>query len=106
MMPQLHAEHERESCMPEPDKTLGQAIARLEAHGGYGWLLDGPDVVLSSEITKNLNTMGIPVKSNSVTLWLGELPSAQDFGRLGRGASREDVIKMLADRFVKRAVNG
>ncbi len=105
-MPKLHAEHERESCMPEPDKTLGQAIARLEAHGGYGWLLDGPDVVLSSEITKNLNTMGIPVKSNSVTLWLGELPSAQDFGRLGRGASREDVIKMLADRFVKRAANG
>jgi hypothetical protein len=87
------------------DTALDQAIARLEAHGGYGWLLNGPDVVLSGDITKNLNRMGIPVKSNSITLWLGELPSTQDFGRLGRGASREDVIKMLADRFVKRAVN-
>jgi len=87
------------------DIILEQAIARLEAHGGYSWLLDGPDVVLSSDVTKHLNSMGIPVKSNSVTSWLGELPSAQDFGRIGRGASREDVIKMLADRFVRRAVN-
>ncbi len=87
------------------DRILEQAIARLEAHGGYGWLLDGPDVVLSSDVTKHLNSMGIPVKSNSVTSWLGELPSAQDFGRIGRGASREDVIKMLADRFVRRAAN-
>lgn len=87
------------------DNELDQAIARLEAHGGYRWLLDGPDVMLSSDITKHLNAMGIPVKSNSVTSWLGELPSAQDFGRLGRGASREDVIKMLADRFVKKVVN-
>lgn len=87
------------------DATLEQAIARLRSHGGYGWLLDGPEVVLSGDITKQLNLMGIPVKSNSVTLWLGELPSAQDFGRLGRGASREDVIKMLADRFVNKAVN-
>ncbi len=88
-----------------PDKALELAITRLEAHGGYGWLLEGPDVVLASDVTKQLNTMGIPVKPNSVTLWLGELPSAQDFGRLGRGASREDVIKMLADRFVRKAVN-
>jgi hypothetical protein len=87
------------------DMTLEQAIARLRAHGGYGWLLDGPDVVLSGDITKQLNAMGIPVKSNSVTLWLGEMPSTQDFGRLGRGASREDVILMLADRFVKKAAN-
>jgi hypothetical protein len=90
---------------PMPDTSLEQAIARLEAHGGYGWLLEGPDVVLSTDVTKHLNTMGIPVKSNSVTLWLGDLPSAQDFGRLGRGASREDVIKMLANRFVNKAVN-
>lgn len=87
------------------DMTLEQAVARLQMHGGYGWLLNGPDVILSGEITKQLNALGIPVKSNSVTSWMGDLPSAQDFGRLGRGASREDVIMMLADRFVKKAAN-
>jgi len=46
--------------------------------------------------------MGVPVKSNSITLWLKELPSAQDFGRIGVAASRADVIKMLAARFVSR----
>jgi hypothetical protein len=38
---------------------------------------------------------------------LGEnLASVQDFGRLGVGVSREDAIKMLADRFTSQAANG
>jgi hypothetical protein len=55
-----------------------------------------------SDIADHLQAMGVPVKSNSVTLWLKELPSAQDFGRIGVAASRADVTKMLAARFVSR----
>ena len=84
------------------DPELQQAVARLRAHGGYDWLLNGPDVLLASDIAEHLQAMGVPVKSNSVTLWLKELPSAQDFGRIGVAASRADVIKMLAARFVSR----
>jgi hypothetical protein len=80
-------------------------MARLRQVSRYGWILDGPDFISSAEVTKQLNAMGIPVKQNSVTSWFGDLPSAQDFGTLGRLAAREDVIKMLAERFVQKASN-
>jgi hypothetical protein len=87
------------------DKVLEQAVQRLKAHGGYGWLLNGPVLVMASDATRQLNAMGLPVNQKSLTSWFGDLPSAQDFGTLGRAASREDVIKMLADRFAKKIVN-
>lgn len=88
------------------DPELQLAVARLRAHGGYEWLLSGPDVLLATDIAEHLKTMGVPVKSNTITLWLKELSSAQDFGRIGVAASRADIIKMLASRFVsKQSVN-
>ena len=88
------------------DQDLKQASARLQATGKYTWLLHGKDMWLASEIAEQLKTLGIPVTSNAITLWIKNLPSAQDFGRLGVGVSREDAIKMLADRFTSRAANG
>jgi hypothetical protein len=85
-----------------PDAELEQALGRLRQVGHYEWLLDGPDFVSSADVTKQLNAMGIMVKQNSVTSWFGDLPSAVDAG-IDRYASREDVIKMLAQRFVRKA---
>jgi hypothetical protein len=88
------------------DRELEQAIARLRATGKYDWLLTGKDMWLASEIADQLRTLGIPVTSNAITVWIKNLSSAQDFGRLGVGVSREDAIKMLADRFTGQAANG
>jgi len=88
------------------DRELEQAMARLRATGKYSWLLGGKDMWLASEIAEQLKSLGIPVTSNAITLWIKNLASAQDFGRLGVGISREDAIKMLADRFTSQATNG
>ena len=88
------------------DQELEQGIARLRATGKYGWLLSGKEMWLASEIADQLKSLGIPITSNAITLWTKQLPSAQDFGRLGVGVSREDAIKMLADRFTSQAANG
>jgi hypothetical protein len=88
------------------DQELEQAISRLRATGKYEWLLNGKDMWLASDIAEQMKALGIPVTSNAITLWIKNLPSAQDFGRLGVGVSREDTIKMLADRFTSQAANG
>lgn len=88
------------------DRELEQAIARLRATGKYTWLLNGKEMWLASEIAEQMKALGIPITSNAITLWIKNLASAQDFGRLGVGVSREDAIKMLADRFTSQAANG
>lgn len=87
------------------DTQLQQAITRLRAHGKYDWLLNGKDLWLASEIAQQISQLGIKTTSNLITAWIKEYPSAQDFGRLGIGASREDFIKLLASRVVSKTAN-
>ena len=82
------------------------AIRLLEQHGGYGWLLRGPDVLLASDIADHLTQMGIRVTRETVGRWIKVLPHTQDFGKVGLAATRDDLILMFADRFVRRAANG
>jgi hypothetical protein len=85
---------------------LNEATSLLEQHGGYGWLLRGPDVLLASDIAEHLAQMGIKVTRETVGRWIKVLPHTQDFGKVGLAATRDDLILMFADRFVRRASNG
>jgi hypothetical protein len=84
------------------DAELEQAMKRLQQVGHFEWILSGPEFISSADVAKHLNAMGILVKQNTVTLWFGDLPSAFNAGALGLFAARADVIKLLAERFVRR----
>ena len=88
------------------DQELEDAIARLRRVGHFDWILDGPDFVNSQDVAAKLIEMGMrDVTQNKVTGWFRDLDSAWETGRFGLNASRADVIKLLAQRFVKKAVN-
>jgi len=87
------------------NQALQDAIKQLEQHGGYGWLLNGPDVQLAGDIAEQLTTMGIKVTRETVGRWIKVLPNTQDFGKVGLAATRDDLIQMFAERFVRRAAN-
>jgi hypothetical protein len=88
-----------------PGDQLQDAVTLLQQHGGYSWLLNGPDVFLASDIAEQLTNMGIKVTRETVGRWIKALPNTQDFGKVGLAATRDDLIQMFAERFVRRAAN-
>lgn len=75
------------------------AQQKLTAHGGYTWLLDGPDLWSVTMVVKALAEAGMPVNSITVNKWFHGLPHVQDFGgNIGMRAGKSDLIEFFAGR--------
>ena len=80
-------------------QDLLDATQKLDAHGGYGWLLKGQSFWTPTQVMEGLEVEGMPVSNDTVVRWFRSLPHTQDFG--GRGgirASKNDLILFFAGR--------
>ncbi len=88
-----------------PEIPLAEAIELLQRRGGYDWLLNGPESWFAEDVAERLTAIGIRVTRKTVGEWFKGMPNTQNFGKLGLSATRTDVIRFLAGKFVNRAVN-
>ncbi len=85
-----------------PDLPLEEAEQILRSHGGYTWLLAARQFWSVAEVTEQLNTVGLPVKDNTVRRWFQDIATRtpqhfQDLGgALGWRASRNGLILLFA----------
>ena len=85
-----------------PDVTLDEAEQMLRDHGGYTWLLSARQFWSVTEVTEQLNAVGLPVKETTVRKWFQEIATRtpqhfQDLGgALGWRASRNGLILLFA----------
>jgi hypothetical protein len=76
---------------------LGNAIQKLEAHGGYRWLIEGPAFWSVKQVIDEFAKQGRQVSVSTVTRWFRDLPHTEgSFGRRGLSASRNDLIIFFA----------
>jgi hypothetical protein len=77
---------------------LEHAIEKLEAHGGYRWLLEGPAFWSVKQVIDEFAKQGRQVSISTVTRWFRDLPHTES--SLGRAltASRNDLIIFFASR--------
>jgi hypothetical protein len=82
------------------DPPLKEAEERLQAHGGYDWLLSSTRQFWSvSEIVAELDKVGMKVSNDAVVRWIKPLECTQDFGGpIGLRAARRDLIRFFAAR--------
>lgn len=79
--------------------NLATARQKLEAHGGYSWLLEGPAFWSVSRVVKELTANGRQVSISTVTRWFRELPHTEgSLGRRGLSASKNDLILFFASQ--------
>lgn len=83
---------------------LDAARQKLQAHGGYGWLLDGPAFWSVKEVVEELAKNGRRVSVSTVTRWFRTLPHTQGTkGPGGFSASKNDLIVFFADQMGPRS---
>ncbi|HEY7343296.1 MAG TPA: hypothetical protein VH591_20665 [Ktedonobacterales bacterium] len=77
------------------------AEAKLRAHGGFGWLLDGRQNWSVSEVIEAMHTIDIAVSTDAVGRWFKEMPHTLSFGGpIGMRATRDDLIAFFASRML------
>ena len=85
-----------------PDFTLDEGEHILQQHGGYAWLLSARQFWSVTEVTEQLNAVGLPVKETTVRKWFQDVAARtpqhfQDLGgALGWRASRNGLILLFA----------
>lgn len=78
---------------------LESAIQKLEAHGGYQWLLEGPAFWSVKQVANEFAEQGRQVSVSTVTRWFRDLPHTEgSLGRRGLSASRNDLIVFFASQ--------
>lgn len=82
---------------------LHDATQKLEAHGGYGWLLEGKAFWSVNQVVEALTGNGRQVSVSTVTRWFRSLPHTQgSSGPGGLTASRNDLIILFAHQMGPR----
>lgn len=87
--------------MADESLSVEQAEELLRQHGGYDWLLAGPDVWGVSNIVEQLARMGMQVSADTVQRWVRDLAHTQNMGGMGYWASRGDLMMFFASRMRK-----
>ncbi|HET8909505.1 MAG TPA: hypothetical protein VFN11_21310 [Ktedonobacterales bacterium] len=78
---------------------LESAIQKLEAHGGYQWLLEGAAFWSVKQVANEFAAQGRQVSVSTVTRWFRDLPHTEgSLGRRGLSASRNDLIVFFASQ--------
>ena len=82
---------------------LEAAREKLEAHGGYGWLLEGPAFWSVKQVVEELGKNGRQVSVSTATRWFRDLPHTQGTkGPGGLSASKNDLILLFASQMGPR----
>jgi len=78
---------------------LDAARQKLEAHGGYNWLLGGPAFWTVKQVVEELGKNGRRVSVSTVTRWFRDLPHTQgSSGPGGLSGSKNDLIMLFASQ--------
>jgi hypothetical protein len=78
---------------------LDDARQKLQAHGGYGWLLEGPAFWYVKQVVEELAKNGRQLSVSTVTRWFRDLPHTQgSSGPGGLSASKNDLIILFASQ--------
>jgi hypothetical protein len=82
------------------DLSLADATTKLEAHGGYDWLLRSNQQFWSPlQVAEALKNVGLEFADTTIIKWFRSTPHHQDFGgRGGLRASKNDLIIFFASR--------
>jgi hypothetical protein len=73
--------------------------AKLRAHGGFEWLLDGRRQWSVSEVIAAMQEADIVVSTDAVGRWFKTMPHTLYFGGpIGMRATRDDLITFFAAR--------